>query len=348
MSTRFEPRVGTLLSEVQPESVKWLWNGRIPLGKVTMIDGDPGLGKSAITLDLAARVSANNQMPDGTAGAHGGVVLISAEDGLADTVRPRLEVAGADCSRILDLTSPNGQLFQIAEHLAELKQAIQQVKAVLVVIDPVMAFLPPKKSSNSDQETRQALTPLAKLAEQTGTAVILVRHLNKAETLSNALYRGGGSIAFIGLARSGLVVAESKRHAPSRALAMSKCNLAKLGPSLLYQIRENGGEISVEWNGQSQETATELLLTAGPQINRKHAEEFLLKELSSGPMLSKHLMERGIAEGFSDKTLHRARKELGITSHQTAQGWVCEPPEQEVRRTDGQVAKEYEITCGHA
>jgi RecA-family ATPase len=348
MSTRVETRLGTLLSEVEPESVKWLWQGRIPLGKVTMIDGDPGLGKSAITLDLAARVSSSKQMPDGTVGAYGGVVLISAEDGLADTVRPRLEVAGADCSCILDLTSPNGKLFQIAEHLAELQQAIQQVKAVLVVIDPVMAFLPARKSSNSDQETRQVLTPLAKLAEKTGAAVVLVRHLNKSETLSNALYRGGGSIAFIGLSRSGLVVAESKRHAPSRVLAMSKCNLAKLAPSLLYQIRQNGEEISVEWNGQSLEMASELLLTAGPQTIRERAKEFVSNELSLGRTPSKDLMERGKAEGFSEKTLQRARQELGITAHQTADGWVCELPAQEVRRTDGQVAEECEITCGHA
>jgi putative DNA primase/helicase len=347
MSTRAKPRVGTLLSEVLPESVKWLWRGRIPLGKITMLDGDPGLGKSAITLDLAARVSASNPMPDGTEGASGGVVLISGEDGLADTVRPRLGAAGADCSRILDLTYSNGEFFQIAEHLPELKQAIHQVSAVLLVLDPVMAFLPPKKSSNSDQEMRQALTPLAKLAEKTGTAVILVRHLNKAETLSNALYRGGGSIAFIGLARSGLTVAESKRHAPFRVLAMSKCNLAKLGPSLLYQIRENGEKISVEWSGQSEETATDLLVAAGPQAIRKRAEEFLLKELSTGPMSSKTLTERGKAEGFSGKTLQRARHDIGIRPHQTAHGWVCQRPEQEVRRTDGQVDTD-EIPCGHA
>src|SRR5262249_2987163 len=97
--------LGILLSTVQPERVEWLWRDRIPLGKLTIIDGDPGLGKSVLTLDLAARVSVGKPMPDNTPGRHGGVVLLSAEDGLQDTIRPRLDAAGADCSRVLALDS---------------------------------------------------------------------------------------------------------------------------------------------------------------------------------------------------------------------------------------------------
>lgn len=102
-------------------------------------------GKSAITLDIAARVTSGRLMPDGAQGAGGGVILVGAEDGLADTIRPRLEAAGADLSRIIDLTLPNGKLFQIAEPLALLEQAIHEVSAVMAVIDPIMAYLPPRK-----------------------------------------------------------------------------------------------------------------------------------------------------------------------------------------------------------
>src|SRR5262249_42528702 len=151
--------------------------------------------------------------------------------------------------------------FRIPEDLPLLELAIGQVKAALVVIDPVMAFLSPQKNSNNDQETRQALTPLAQLAERLDVAVLLVRHLSKDESRQKALYRGGGSIAFIGIARSALVVSKSKKYPNSNALAVAKCNLAPSSPSLLYSIRDSGDSITIEWGVHSAETADELITT---------------------------------------------------------------------------------------
>jgi RecA-family ATPase len=340
--------VGTLLLEVQPERVRWLWPGRIPLGKITILDGDPGLGKSLITLDIAARVSCGKLMPDGAQGANGGVILVGAEDGLADTIRPRLEAAGADLRRIMDLTLPNGKLFQVAEHVTLLEQAIHHVHAVMVVIDPIMAFLPPKKNSNNDQEVRQALTPLVKLAEKTGVAIILIRHMSKDETRENALYRGGGSIAFIGIARAGFVVAKSKNHQPSCVLAMAKSNLAPMAPSLLYEIREAEASITVEWLGTSDEIADELITASGATRKRDQAIQFISRQLAPGKLPSKELDEHARAAGFSPKTIQRARSELGVVSHQTPQGWVCELPKPGGVGSEGQMVTESDITYGHA
>jgi RecA-family ATPase len=247
------PHIGTLLSEVQTEKIRWLWKGRIPLGKITVIDGDPGLGKSLITLDLAGRVTRAREMPDGTPGVEGGVVLASGEDGLADTVRPRLEAAGADLTRVVDitLTDPEkGQLLKIPTDLARLEQATVRVGAVLVVIDPVYAFLTGGLNPDKDTDVRQTLTPLAKRAERLGVAVILIRHLNKAEE-KKALYRGSGSIGLIGLARSGLLVAKSLSQ-EGNVLASVKCNLTAKPPALLYRVDPlDIGVPVIKWLGES-------------------------------------------------------------------------------------------------
>jgi len=176
---------GVLLSEVKIERLRWLWPGRIPLGKVVILDGDPGLGTSLISLDLAARVSTRRGMPlalEGEAGklegeAHG-VVLLSAEDGLADTIAPRLLAAGADCARTMALRTvravdpATGMLstrgWLLPRDIPKLASAIEQMQARLVVIDPLMAYLDPSQNSFRDQHARLALDPLAELARETG------------------------------------------------------------------------------------------------------------------------------------------------------------------------------------
>ena len=203
--------VGQLLSEISPEEIEWLWPGRLPLGKLAVLDGDPGLGKSVVTLDLAARVSTGLELPYGERGEPAGAVLLSAEDGLADTIRPRLDAAGADTERIVALsTVATGtkaeRLISLTQDLNAIEGAIERVGAVLVVVDPLMAFRPEGTDSYKDQAVRRALAPLAVLAESTRAPVLIVRHPTKAAG-GNTLYRGGGSIGIIGAAPAGLVVA---------------------------------------------------------------------------------------------------------------------------------------------
>lgn len=179
--------------DVKEMPLRWLWEGRIPLGAITVLDGDPGLGKSLVTLDLAARVTRGRQMPwDAPALEEGpaGVVLLSAEDGLATTIVPRLRIAAADLRRVRiirnvpDADSQTGQSlsrpFRLPRDIPFLEHAIQRKDARLVVIDPLMAYLDTSVNSWSDQDVRSALAPLAALAERTGVAMLILRHLNKS------------------------------------------------------------------------------------------------------------------------------------------------------------------------
>ncbi|MDP6582331.1 MAG: AAA family ATPase, partial [Vicinamibacterales bacterium] len=222
------PAVGVLLSDVTPERVEWLWLGRIPSGKVTLIDGDPGLGKSALTTDLAARVSTGRPMPDGEPCEAGGVVILTAEDALADTVRPRLDAAGANSTRIIAVptvgTGEDEHMPSVPGDLGAIEVAIQRVDARLVIIDPLMAYLGGEVNSHRDQDVRRALAPIAQLAERTGVAVLIIRHLNKDQG-GKAIYRGGGSIGISGAARSVLLVAEDPDDLDRRILVPVKANL---------------------------------------------------------------------------------------------------------------------------
>ena len=227
------------------------------------MDGDPGEGKSALATDLAARKSIGGKWPDGVECEPGGVVVCSAEDGLADTIRPRLEAAGADLSRVLALatvTDRDGErLLSIPEDLDMIRRGIERVDAELVIVDPLMAFLSGDVNSHRDQDVRRALAPLAKLAEDTGAAVLIIRHLNKSDG-GNPLYRGGGSIGIIGAARSALLVARNPEDDDRRVLAPLKANLSAPAPSLAFTLTEAAnGAVRVEWKGATPLDARTLL-----------------------------------------------------------------------------------------
>jgi RecA-family ATPase len=212
-----------LLSEVEPERVEWLWPRRIPSGKITVLDGDPDNGKTVLTVDLAARVTAGLDLPDDTPTEAAGAVIVSAEDGAADTIRPRFDAADGDPTRACLLGDE--EPLAIPGDIPRLERAVRQVEAALVVIDPIMAFLSGDVNSNGDQDVRRALTPLKQMAERTGAAIVLVRHLNKTPG-GNPLYRGGGSIGLIGAARSELVVGRHPDDDELRVLAGQKNNLS--------------------------------------------------------------------------------------------------------------------------
>ena len=331
--------VGTLLSEIESEQVVWLWPERIPKGKVTLVDGDPGEGKSAMMTDLAARVSAGRTLPDGTLCEAAGVVLLSAEDGVADTILPRVEAAGGNPSRVLALqTVGEGdaeRLPTLPDDLPLLQQAIERVEAVLVVIDPLMAYLSPKLNSHRDQDMRRALAPLARLAQETRTAVVVIRHLNKTQG-GNPLYRGGGSIGIIGAARSGLLVAKDPEDEERRVLAALKCNLTKLPASLAFRLEEaDNGAVRVRWCGESPLNADRLLAEPVSEERRNELAELGntlvgLLEDSGGSWegepreLRDALVERGDAD-ISDRPDELSKRvlEVGRVSSRlkASRGW---------------------------
>jgi AAA domain len=342
----YEPSVGTLLSDVAPERVEWLWEGRIPKGKLTIVEGDPGTGKSAMIMDLTARVSAGRTMPDGSGGgAAAGVVILSAEDGLADTIRPRLDAAEGDPERVLALTtkyddSVGDQLLSLPQDMQLIAQGIEEVEADLVTIDPLVGFLGSEIDSHRDQDVRRVLAALATLAQWTGAAVVAIRHLNK-NVGGNALYRGGGSIGFIAAARSGLLVAKDPEDEARRVLALQKSNLARPAPSLAFSLEEaQNGAVVVNWLGESLLGAGQLLAAnygGGNHAKADEAKMFLAETLKGGPAPARQVVEEGEGAGYSKRTLERAKADLGVESIKRGNEWFWSLPDQDrqdLRRGD--------------
>ena len=358
---------GILLSEVKTESVSWLWRGWLALGKLSVIDGDPGFGKSAAVLDIAARVSMGRPFPDGSrceSGA-GGVIILSAEDGLADTIKPRLDAAGADTSRIVSLAtiSVEGEdgrherLLSVPEDIPLIEHEIERIGAKLVIVDPLMAFLSAEINSHKDQDVRRALAPFAAMADRARVAVHVVRHLSKGDSKS-PIYRGGGSIGIIGAARMGSLVAKDPQDDNRRVMAPTKNNLAVQPKSLLYRLEEaDNGAVRVVWAGESELSAGDLLQTSnGAEAEgRTEAEYFLSSLLADGPVPSATVLEDAKAAGITESTLRRAKKNLGITprrennphGHRGEGRWVWELPKltmsgQDIRNLQGAQGTGYE------
>lgn len=309
--------VGVSMADIEPEQVEWFWNRRIPKGKVTILDGDPGRGKSLILYDLAARATAGKPLPDGQSTEQAGAIIVSAEDGAADTIVPRFLAAGGnpDRARIMGSDKP----FSIPEDLDQLERAIQQTGAAFVAIDPVMSFLSDKVNSNSDQQVRTAMQPLAHMAERTGAAIVICRHLNKSSG-GQTIYRGQGSIGFIGIVRSGLIVGNHPERDGMFVLAGQKHNLSKPPDSLGYRIRDAapGDETAViEYLGRSEVTADQMNGTPedeGERDRLTEAKEFLRDILRAGPVSSKRIKAEASEADISWRTIERAKAALKVQS----------------------------------
>src|SRR5258708_9269222 len=228
---------GVKLSEVKTQQIDWLWQRRIPLGKITILDGDPGMGKSLLAINIAACVSTGRPMPDDTPGRQGNIILIAPEDSAEDTIKPRMEAAGGDPSKVFLLNTIEdfdekrlgiyARTFSLSRDLDDLEREIKRTNAILVVLDPLMAIPRRNIDSSRDQVVREVFTPLAQLAERNGCAILIIRHLNKGSS-DNILYRGAGSIGIIAAARIGLLVAHDPDDEQKRVFATIKNNLSKL------------------------------------------------------------------------------------------------------------------------
>lgn len=318
------------LDMVTPEEVEWFWYPYIPMGKITMIDGDPGNGKSVLTVDLAARTTTAGIMPDGTQGVQGGVVILALEDGLADTIVPRLRAAGGDTSKVMAIRGTpdiTGTLrYTTIQDVDQITKACEAVNAKLVIIDPIMAHLG-DANSFKDQDVRQAMAPLVKMADENKLAVVIVRHLNKAQG-GSSMYRGGGSIGFNGLARVCLLVAKDPENESRRILAGIKSNLAPLPSSLSYEIENCQGVPRVSWGGTCDHTADELLaIPSSPEEKSAldEAKDFLLDILKDGASINtKEILKQSKNSGIADRTLKRAKSALKVKAEKLAfsDGWV--------------------------
>jgi AAA domain-containing protein/primase-like protein len=327
------------LDQVAPEKVDWLWKGRIARGHITLVAGNPGACKSIMTLALAALVSRGAPLPGEKQGRRPArVLLLNAEDGQADTLRPRAEAAGADLARVIVLDLMHGgRVPQLPEDVAELERIIVAAGDVdLVVLDPLNACIPMKLDAHKDQHVRQALAPLAALAQRRHVAIALVAHLNKANDAASALYRVSGSIGLGAAARSVLFVGPHPEDEARRVVAQAKPQLGPPPPSLAFEVRGSEADPDVgvvHWLGEVAVGANDLVRKPeGEKLGAvEKAEEWLREALADGPIPSKQVLDDGEAAGFSRRTLFRAKKRIDVWARRTggagARGeWMWELP----------------------
>ncbi len=319
------------LDSVVAVPVEWLWEPYLPLGKLTILEGDPAIGKSFFAMTLAAIISRGWPFPDKSGipckeqrRPPAKVVYLSAEDNLADTMRARLDAAEADCSLIYALTGVESQrtvgseIREVAITLADLDMLevmLKEVQPSLLVIDPIQAYLGAKVDMHRANEVRPLLAGLARLAEIYRCATLIIRHLTKGQTDRN-LYRGMGSIDFTAAARSVLLAGRDPENPASRGIVHLKCSNAPEGPSLGYELRDG----KFFWTGMSDLTADAMLAPDNKEGNDEQAtllqeaENILRKILAKGPMLTHEVEEEAAKAGISQATLRRARASLKVES----------------------------------
>ena len=304
------------MSEIESEEVSWLWYPFIPYGKLTIVQGDPGDGKTTFVLNVAAKLSKAEAL-DETMKCEEPIHIIyqTAEDGLADTVKPRLEKAGADCTRISVIDESDKSLSMADERLEE---ALQRTNAKLLILDPIQAYLGGGMDMNRANEARDMTKRLGVLAEKYKCAIVLIGHMNKAAG-NKAAYRGMGSIDFYAVARSVLLVGRIEGEPELRALVQIKNNLAAFGHSKAFRLSENG----FEWIGDYEITADEVLGGIAPKTNKTEQAKELLRELAEEKSMlpSNEIIELAKQENISKRTLENAKKELGIRAKKINSIW---------------------------
>lgn len=326
------------LRDVVEKPLEWLWPGVIPRGKLTLFEGDPGLGKSTISLDLAARLSRGAPWPDGSVQEDkGATIILSMEDSLQDTIKPRVLAQGGDPDQIFCFQGfhrDDGSWVPpvVPDCVPALAELALQVKPRILIIDPLMAFLSLGNSSVNDQAVRAALNPLMQLAEEERITVLVIRHLNKSGG-AKALYRGSGSIGIVGAARAAFLVGQHPEDEEIRIMAPVKFNLGP--PPIAWAFRVRAGENALgklEWIDPSAFTADDL---CGPPpkagAGRAEALKFLNEMLLGGPRRADEMLRLAKVRHISERTLRRCIKEMGVIARRQTLtnghvGWVWEKP----------------------
>ena len=250
---KMENAVCEYYSNVTAKPVEWLWYPYIPIGKLTVLQGDPGEGKSTFILNLVALLTKGLPMPDGKKTQKPGVAIYQcAEDGTADTIKPRLEQAGADCNRVAYIIDDD---IALTLEDGRIETAIRETGARVFIIDPIQAFIPPESDMQSATKMRAVLRKLAAMAEENRCAVILIGHMNKGSGAKN-LYRGLGSIDIAAIARSVLMISRDENRPGIRYMYPIKSSLAPEGPAIAFSFKEGGG---LEWQGRYELNTAELM-----------------------------------------------------------------------------------------
>lgn len=321
------------LHKIEPERVQWLWKNVLPSRKVTLIAGDPGLGKSTVTVDIAARISKGKGFPgDASKRDPGGVILLSAEDDPADTIRPRLDAMGGDASHIkilqairhrnLSTGDQNETHFSLSTDVDALEQAIVEIgNCRMIVIDPISAYMGSTDSHNNT-EVRTLLQPLSEMAQEHSVAILCITHLNKGVG-RNVIQRAMGSTAFTAAARSYYVIMKDPNSPDRRLLLPGKSNLGPDGSGWAYSLEDRGGVAVVCWEPEPVHVSADDLMQSG----RTHsplldgAALFLTELLANHPMTASQVKQQAEEAGYSWRTVERAKEAAGVESKKVKGGW---------------------------
>jgi putative DNA primase/helicase len=329
--------------------VAWLWPGRFARGKIGLVAGLPDMGKGQIAAFIAAAVTAAIELPcDEGVAPQGNVIWFNAEDDARDTVKPRLVAAGADPKRVhfVNGARANGQdrAFSLVTDLQLLRKAIERIgNVVLVIVDPVSAYLGVGRvDGRSATDVRGVLTPLKDMVEELHISLIGIAHFNKKDDVKSALLRVSDSIAYVAAARHVYAVLDDPEDKNSKLFVKAKNNLARDTKALRYGMgvkkvghdKRLGVDIQapfIVWHPQHVEiTANEAMAAAGGHTAKREAREFLLERLEAGPVKADDIYDEARQEGIAEKTLKRAKKDLGIKSRKeqgrTDGPWFWELP----------------------
>jgi archaellum biogenesis ATPase FlaH len=304
------------MDEVETTEIDWLWYPYIPYGKLTLIQGDPGCGKTTVVLAIAAAVTTGAALPESkTAVEMTNVIFQTSEDGLGDTVKPRLVQSGADCGRVLVIDESEKELS-----LSDLRieQAISITGAKLFILDPLQAYLGADVDMHRANEIRPILKRIGAIAEKTGCAIVVIGHLNKGTSKSQ--YRGLGSIDIQAAARSVLTVGRIKGKPYTRAIVQGKNNLAPEGQAIGFELDPATG---FRWIGTIPITIDELLSGIMPEKDSAYdkAVDFIKAELADGEKPAAFLFEKAASQDIQARTLKKAKAMLEVKSRKQGDRW---------------------------
>ena len=302
------------MDEVPIEQVRWLWYPYIPLGKLTIVQGDPGDGKTTFVLAVIAALTRGEALPDCVAAEPVNAIYQTAEDGLADTIKPRLVASGADCSRV-KVINEDEKALSFCD--ARLEEAVRQTSAQLVVLDPVQAYLGSGVDMHRANEVRPLLKRLGDMATRTSCAVILIGHMNKAQGVKSS-YRNLGSIDFPAAARSVLVIGRMKDAENLRVVAQDKNSLAQRGKSFLFELQECGG---VVWKGPCDVSVDEVLNGSGTSQSKVDIMVNELQRLLVQELPASYIFAYAGNIGIGERTVKEAKSRLGVVTKRKDDKW---------------------------
>ncbi len=305
------------MEDIKCENVEWLWYPFVPYGKITIIQGDPGEGKTTLVLQMIAKLTRGETIINEETKEPINVIYQTAEDGLSDTIKPRLVAANADCSKVLVIDDKETPLTMLD---VRLEKAIAETGARLVVLDPIQGFLGADVDMHRANEIRPVMKHIAEIAEKYRCAIILVGHMNKCN-MGKSAYRGLGSIDFQAAARSVLIVGRIKDEPEIRVVCQIKNSLAPEAKSIAFELSEKNG---FGWLGECDVKAEELLCGIAKGMKQKTAIHFLEDTLSKGKMAQTKIAELAEEKGISNKTLRNAKKSLDIKASKIGNQWYWE------------------------